>query len=309
MNLSSKFIDPLVTAKNEERAYVDLNELKTLWFNTGTLCNLECANCYIESSPRNDRLEYFSPNDLISFLDEIREENYPVDLIGFTGGEPFLNPHITSLIEETLKRGFDLLILTNAFRVLKRHKESLQRLKDTYGKRLMIRVSLDHYTREGHEGERGEKTFEATLSEVKWLYDEGFNLSLAGRTLLGEERERAQISYNELLKSFGVDWEIGSEKLALFPEMDLKKDVPEITTACWGILNKRPSQQMCASERMIVKRKGKEHPQVMPCTLLAYEDQFVMGESLKEAKKRVQLNHPFCAQFCVLGGASCSANK
>ena len=50
-----KFQDPDITADGEERARVALTRLETLWFNTGTLCNLECANCYIESSPRNDR--------------------------------------------------------------------------------------------------------------------------------------------------------------------------------------------------------------------------------------------------------------
>ena len=52
----AKFRDPFTTAKGETRATVALRSLDTLWFNTGTLCNLTCANCYIESSPRNDRL-------------------------------------------------------------------------------------------------------------------------------------------------------------------------------------------------------------------------------------------------------------
>ena len=51
-----KFRDPELTAKGEKRAKVALRALETLWFNTGTLCNLTCRNCYIESSPRNDRL-------------------------------------------------------------------------------------------------------------------------------------------------------------------------------------------------------------------------------------------------------------
>ena len=50
----AKFRDPRLTAKGERRAWVALKRLRTLWFNTGTLCNLTCRNCYIESSPRND---------------------------------------------------------------------------------------------------------------------------------------------------------------------------------------------------------------------------------------------------------------
>ena len=50
---TGKFQNPLVTAGGEERASVRLSDPQTLWFNTGTLCNIECANCYIESSPEN----------------------------------------------------------------------------------------------------------------------------------------------------------------------------------------------------------------------------------------------------------------
>jgi hypothetical protein len=63
---------------------------------------------------------------------------------------------------------------------------------------------------------------------------------------------------------------------------------------------------MCATSRMVVKRKGEDRPVVMPCTLLPYGEDFVMGHSLAEAAGAVKLNHPHCARFCVLGGGSCS---
>ena len=93
----------------------------------------------------------------------------------------------------------------------------------------------------------------------------------------------------------------------LFPEMDPSQDVPEITIHCWNILNRRPEEVMCASSRMVVKRKGEAAPTVVACTLLPYEREFELGRSLAEAEGDVRLNHPNCAQFCVLGGASCSA--
>ncbi|MBT3397024.1 MAG: radical SAM protein, partial [Alphaproteobacteria bacterium] len=42
------------------------------------------------------------------------------------------------------------------------------------------------------------------------------------------------------------------------------------------------------------------------CTLLPYDKAFELGQGLAQASKTVQLNHPHCAKFCVLGGASCS---
>ncbi|MEC7463157.1 MAG: radical SAM protein, partial [Pseudomonadota bacterium] len=85
-------------------------------------------------------------------------------------------------------------------------------------------------------------------------------------------------------------------------------DVPEITTDCWSILGISPEAMMCASSRMVVKKKGSDRPVVVPCTLLPYDDRFEMGHSLADAAVDVPLNHPHCSKFCVLGGGSCSAN-
>jgi hypothetical protein len=63
---------------------------------------------------------------------------------------------------------------------------------------------------------------------------------------------------------------------------------------------------MCASARMVVKRKDAASPVVLACTLLAYDPQFELGRTLREAAQPVLLNHPYCASFCVLGGAACS---
>ena len=95
-----------------------------------------------------------------------------------------------------------------------------------------------------------------------------------------------------------------------------RAEVPEITNACWEILGKRPGEVMCASSRMVVKRKGANAPAVLPCTLLPYDPAFEMGETLEEAARAdggmfergaVKLCHVHCAKFCVLGGGSCSA--
>ena len=95
--------------------------------------------------------------------------------------------------------------------------------------------------------------------------------------------------------------------LVLFPEMDEIVDVPEITTACWDILNVDPDAMMCATSRMVVKRRGTAYPVVLPCTLLPYDPQFEMGATLAGARAPVWLNHRHCAKFCVLGGGSCGA--
>jgi uncharacterized Fe-S cluster-containing radical SAM superfamily protein len=305
--VAAKFRDPLVTAKGERRAGVALGALRTLWFNTGTLCNITCANCYIESSPRNDRLAYLSEAELVIYLDEIARDELPTEEIGFTGGEPFMNPEIIALLETSLARGFKVLVLTNAMRPMQRLAAPLADLNHRFGAALTIRVSLDHYTRERHEAERGRLSWERTLKGLQFLAANGFSLAIAGRANTGESETVLRAGYAALLRRLGIALDTSDPaRLVLFPEMDARADVPEITEACWGILHKSPSEVMCASSRMVVKRKGAARPAVVACTLLPYAPEFELGATLAEASGTVMLNHPHCAKFCVLGGASCS---
>jgi MoaA/NifB/PqqE/SkfB family radical SAM enzyme len=110
------------TDNEEPEARVALKHLDTLWFNTGTLCNITCRNCYIESTPRNDRLSYITLEEIRPYLDEIERDRLGTQEIAFTGGEPFMNPRICEMIEECLKRGFRTMVLTNAMRPIHRHK-------------------------------------------------------------------------------------------------------------------------------------------------------------------------------------------
>lgn len=302
-----KFQDPRLTARGERRAVVALRALETLWFNTGTLCNITCTNCYIESSPRNDRLAYLGVGDVRSYLDEIVRDRLPTRLIGFTGGEPFLNRDLPAMLAEVLGRGFGALVLTNAMKPMRNASAALLSLRARYGERLIIRVSLDHYTAAIHEAERGRNSFARTLDGLCWLAVQGFRLHVATRRLSGEPDASLRAGFSRLFAAHAVP--IDAEDpvaLMILPEMDPARDVPEITEACWGILNKSPDGVMCATARMVVKRRDATQPVVLACTLLPYDRRFELGPTLADAARPVPLNHPYCASFCVLGGGACS---
>ncbi|UWQ26581.1 radical SAM protein [Leisingera aquaemixtae] len=305
-----KFQDAYVTADGQDRASVPLSRPETLWFNTGTLCNIECSNCYILSSPANDALVYLTEAEVRSYLDQIAARAWPVREIGFTGGEPFMNPEMTAMARAALERGFEVLILTNAMRPMMRKtvRAGLLALREAFGDKLTLRISVDHHSAELHDKERGTGSFAKTLEGMEWLRDNGFRMAVAGRTVWGESEAEARAGYAALFEQhgFAIDAQDPGQTV-LFPEMDERVEVPEITSACWGILDKSPDSVMCASSRMVVKRKGAETPAVLACTLLPYAPEFELGTTLAEAETPVQLNHPHCAKFCVLGGASCSA--
>ncbi len=307
---TAKFSDPFFTAKGEARAQVALSSPRTLWFNTGTLCNITCANCYIDSSPTNDALVYLSADDVSDYLSQITDRDWPITEIAFTGGEPFMNPAMIEMARRSLAAGFEVLILTNAMRPMMRKtvQRGLLELNAAYPGKLTLRISLDHHAAAIHDAERGTGSYDIALQGMDWLRDNGFAMAVAGRVEFAETEAEARAGYAALFAARGYDIDAQHPVVTtLFPEMDLSVEVPEITTDCWGILNKSPDDVMCASSRMVVKRKGADRPAVLACTLLPYEPQFEMGATLAEAEAPVRLNHPHCAKFCVLGGASCSA--
>ncbi len=303
----AKFRESGLTARGERRAWVALSGLRTLWFNTGSLCNIACGRCYIESSPTDDRLAFLTAAEVGGYLDEIARDGLPTREIGFTGGEPFVNRELPEMLRLCLARGFQVLVLTNALRPLTNRRTALLGLPAADRRRLVLRVSLDHYTAAVHDQERGPGTFALALEGLVWLARSGFPVHVAGRSFSGEDQASLRRGYARLFAVHDLAIDAADPAaLVLFPEMDVRLDVPEITESCWGILGRSPESVMCASSRMVVKRRGAGHPTVVACTLLPYDTRFELGATLAEAAVSVPLNHPHCARFCVLGGGACS---
>jgi hypothetical protein len=142
---------------------------------------------------------------------------------------------------------------------------------------------------------------------ILWLSRNKFDIHIAARLLSGEAEDRIRAGFARLFADIGIDIDAADPvRLMLFPEMDAGRDVPEITEACWGILNISPDTIMCSNSRMVVKRRGALSAAVVACTLLPYDARFELGTTLAEASGPVALNHPHCASFCVLGGAACN---
>jgi MoaA/NifB/PqqE/SkfB family radical SAM enzyme len=304
-NLSdNKFKNQKVTADGSNRAFIEARNIKTLWFNTGTLCNIECKNCYIESSPKNDSLAYLTFEEVKSFIDEAIDKNLGTNEIGFTGGEPFMNKDIMKMIDYSLRKRLKVLVLSNAMKPMLNRTKELIKLNHS---NLTIRVSIDHYEKEKHEEIRGKNTYDVMMQGLKWLNENNFNYTLATRLLWKEKEEDLRKNFGTFIKNNNLKLDTYSPKeLVTFAEMDEKIDTPEITTSCWDILNKDPNDIMCSWSRMVVRKKNSKNPSVIACTLLPYADEFDLGETLTNSLQKIYLNHKHCSKFCVLGGSSCS---
>ena len=303
----NRFVNPKYTAEGKPRAQVSLSGLRTLWFNTGTVCNLSCVNCFMESSPTNNNLSFLKLYEVETFLNEIQHRNLPTREIGFTGGEPFINPDLISMLELCLEKNFRVLVLTNAMRPMMKTAPALQSLREKFGTRLVVRVSIDHHDKKKHEMKRGIGTWEATIDGLIWLSSQGFECRVAGRRSGSETEKQSRLGYTKLFASYDIRIDARDpEQLVLFPEMNSSQVAQEISTTCFSTLNVEPKHLMCSHSRMVMRRKNASRPTVVACTLITDDKQFELGSNLAGCDKTIVLNHPFCAQFCVLGGATCS---
>lgn len=298
----------LLPERPAEPARVALERLETLWFNTGTLCNLACEGCYIESSPRNDRLAYLSLTSFLKVLGEAREHHPELREIGFTGGEPFLNPEIVEMIESAIAGSYRVLLLTNAMTPMQRRLDELRRFR---GADLHFRVSLDHFTRAGHEVLRGARSWQPTLAGIALLIETGFRLSIAARfdpDCASEAGIREGFARLFTVQGWPIEAE-DPEQLVLFPELQRAAGVPGVSERAWAALHPRGADTMCRTSRMVMQRKGAADVSIAACTLLPYEERFDLGPTLAGAGRAVTLDHPYCAEFCVFGGATCGGGS
>jgi len=91
----------------------------------------------------------------------------------FTGGEPFLNRDMVSILELTLTYG-SATVLTNGTVFQEEWLERLSRAEADSPYSLEFRVSIDGFTAEDNDPIRGPGTFERAMKGVRQLVDHGF---------------------------------------------------------------------------------------------------------------------------------------
>ena len=147
--------------------------LDTLWFQVaGTLCNLKCTHCFISCSPTNHSHGMLT-------LGQVRERLREAIPLGvreyyFTGGEPFLNPEMLPILEETLRQG-PASVLTNGLLLTPERCLRLKALADASEYSLDIRISIDGFTAETNDSIRGAGTFGKIIEGIRNLAGAGLN--------------------------------------------------------------------------------------------------------------------------------------
>lgn len=143
-----------------------------LWLYTNFDCNLRCDYCCVRSSPTAPRRELGSER-----VQRIAREAMQLGVkeIFVTGGEPFLLEDIGEILVACAAAA-PTTVLTNGMLFTGRRAETLRALPRD---RVVLQISLDSATPEGHDLHRGSGTWARTREGIQIARALGFRVRLA----------------------------------------------------------------------------------------------------------------------------------
>ena len=263
---------------------------------------MRCPFCLEGSQPGDGRIEFLTTEDVLPFMDEAMELG--VKKLSFTGGEPFVNPHMVAILAHALEHR-PCLVLSNGTEPLMNRLHEILPLQNK-SHPLGFRISLDHPDEQAHDRFRGKGNFRKALTTLGKLHESGFEVSIARFMQGGEDTDAINQRYRLLFQTVGVPADTTIVPFPDFHPPGSQQEVPQVTEHCMTqyLTADQRRQLMCNFSKMIVKRNGRVG--VYACTLVDDDPDYRLAESLTESMEvRVMLKHHRCYS-CFAYGASCS---
>jgi TusA-related sulfurtransferase len=165
-----------------------------LWAYTNFDCNLACLYCCAESSPKADARR-LDPGLARAVFAEFAEQGGRE--LFLTGGEPFMHPQLDELVDAG--EGLTRTILTNAMVFGRgRRRELLEGLDRS----VVLQVSLDSATAEGHDAQRGAGSWGRAMTGISLAKELGFRVRIAATMM--DEDPPAVAALHRLLDGVGI---------------------------------------------------------------------------------------------------------
>jgi len=274
--------------------------LDTLWFQVaGTLCNIQCAHCFISSSPTNRSHEMLSLETVKRFLAE--GEALGVKEYYFTGGEPFLNREIFEILEAALALG-PVSVLTNGLLLKPESAWRLRRLSDASEYSLDLRISIDGWDAASNDPVRGAGTFDRILAGIHNLAEAGLNpVITVTEACEGAATAEGRTRFLGFLRAIGLT----QPRLKVMPLLRLGAESGRTRAyESWESLRGQTLTRdeaealVCSSGRMVTS-KG-----VYVCPILIDFPEARMGTTLADTLGGFELRHSACFT-CHEQGLSC----
>jgi AdoMet-dependent heme synthase len=280
---------------------VGLAHLDDLWFQVaGTLCNLTCAHCFISCSPHNRSFGFLDLDTVRGSLEE--SVRLGVKEYYFTGGEPFLNPDMTAILELTLRYG-PATVLTNGTVLKGEWLDRLRTAEEASPYSLEFRVSIDGFSPQENDPVRGAGTFERAMRGVRQLVEKGF-LPIITVTRTGDDQDDLRLveGFLDVLRRHGYErprlkllpaLRIGAEEKRRRGYRDDERVTPEMMEGF------DEGQLICHHSRVVTDRG------VFVCPILIEAPDARLGQTLEESLRPFALRHQAC-HTCWQYGSICS---
>ena len=167
-----------------------------LWLYSNFDCNLACAYCCAESSPRTASRRI--PVDLVraAATEFVADGGREVII---TGGEPFLHPELREIVDAVTAR-VAVTILTNGMVYLRgNRRRTLEALDREF---VTLQISLDSATPDLHDRYRGRGSFARARAGIELARTLGFRVRIAATIDGGDADEVGAL--RELLDTEGI---------------------------------------------------------------------------------------------------------
>lgn len=183
----------------KEKSAVDSRLNRIIWL-LNERCNLKCRFCYVAGRFKDNR--ELTLDEILKSLDEVVELG--VRRIDFTGGEVTLREDLGIILEETRKRGIEIITInTNGTLLSERIAEVLAKND------VKVYLSIDGANRETHESIRGIGTWDKVFESAELLksFDISFYTVFAC----------SKINISDVRGYIALSRELGSQKACIIP--------------------------------------------------------------------------------------------
>ncbi len=143
--------------------------LEIFQINLGKLCNMSCRHCHVDAGPdrQSEIMDRTTIDACLTALDQTQ-----VHTVDLTGGAPEMNPHFGYLVDELVARGKHILDRCNLTILLASGYTHLPEWLASRG--VEIVCSLPHYRMRNTDAQRGDGTFEKSLTALRRLNEVGY---------------------------------------------------------------------------------------------------------------------------------------
>jgi sulfatase maturation enzyme AslB (radical SAM superfamily) len=279
---------------------VPLLALDTVWFQVaGTLCNLTCSHCFITCGPTNRRHAMMSRAETRPYLDEARALG--VRDFYFTGGEPFLNRELHSILEDALAMA-PSTVLTNATLIDAAEASRLRALEQESRYSLEVRVSLDGLDPASNDALRGEGSFAGALTGLRELSRAGFDpIVTVAQTWSDGDDAALRARFHDTLRDVGL----ARPRVKVLPMFRVGREADR--SGGYGSRERLTPEHLlgfdmqklqCSTSRMVTSRG------VYVCPILIDSEDARLGPTLRASLRSFPLAHGAC-HTCWATGATC----